>query len=438
MIASDGSYDHMGHGAWGLVVCTPGSVQCFSGKVLPGPGTNSSYRSEAYGLLAGLRWAYAAKISGRILHVLDNESVVKVYRNCAERGSSLACSQDVWDELIWYKERLGARYRVEWRRGHAEKRGGFFTLEDKANHLADGLASAGYDAAPDMRVQFLHGRRWHVRLGGLRPLDGTRSSARSFLGLEYLRAYRKAHGLSTFDVDLLQAVCGGKSGKSMWVRAESTKFMHAQLATVPRKKSWGVKIEGSAVCAACGGPGQETVEHLLRECRAARCVAARQNWFSKFQSGAYKTSSDIADFLFKRLRWQDDKCGLLYESLGDDDEGLAARFLTGFIPADFGVFLRSFAREHDGEVRAFLTMYRRTCSRLLWWPVWTAARESREIGPDEEDDTGYDSVDTLPDDDRSSDDGEDGVDGVRDEDKDEDHEEVLCSNGDRAALRIVH
>ena len=51
---------------------------------------------------------------------------------------------------------------------------------------------------------------------------------------------------------------------------------------------------------------------------------------------------------------------------------------------------------------------------------------------------GYCSVDTLPDDDTDSDDGKDGVDGVRDEDKDEDHEEFLCSNGDKAALRIVH
>ena len=37
-----------------------------------------------------------------------------------------------------------------------------------------------------------------------------------------------------------------------------------------------------------------------------------------------------------------------------------------------------------------------------------------------------------------SDDGEDGVDGVRDEDKDEDQEEVLCSNGDKAAPKVVH
>ena len=57
-IASDGSYDGAGRGAWGLVVCRQNGVVSFSGRVDSGCGTNSPYRSEAYGLLTGLRFTF--------------------------------------------------------------------------------------------------------------------------------------------------------------------------------------------------------------------------------------------------------------------------------------------------------------------------------------------------------------------------------------------
>ena len=91
-------------GVWGLVVCTIDNVKCLAGRVDPGVGTNSPYRSEAYGLLDGLRYAVATDLKGDIRQIIDNKAVVQVFQDCEERGPSLVCSQDVWDEIIWYKK----------------------------------------------------------------------------------------------------------------------------------------------------------------------------------------------------------------------------------------------------------------------------------------------------------------------------------------------
>ena len=82
---ASGIYDHVSVGAWGLVVCLRDSVELFSGCVDADVGKNSPYRSEAYGLLAGLRYAWEAGIQGDI-HVLDNSAVVTVFQDCESRG----------------------------------------------------------------------------------------------------------------------------------------------------------------------------------------------------------------------------------------------------------------------------------------------------------------------------------------------------------------
>jgi hypothetical protein len=218
----------MGSGAWGLVVCTVGSAKCFAGRVDPGVSTNSPYRIEAYGLLAGLRYAVAASLGGVIKHIIDNESVVHVFQDCKERGPSLVCYQGVWDEIIWYKKIIGSRYQAEWRRGHPENRGGIEHIEDRANHMADGLAAAWYGAAPDIRAFFRHDRRWHDRMGGLRHFDDIKSSIRLHIGTQCLRSYNEESmgGARQPTIGVLHALSSGKSSRSINTRAESTKFMH--------------------------------------------------------------------------------------------------------------------------------------------------------------------------------------------------------------------
>jgi hypothetical protein len=375
-VASDGSYSGVGRGAWGLVFCRDTGIELFSGRVDSGCGTNSPYRSEAYGLLAGLRHAYDARVAGPIVHILDNMAVVRVFQNCELRASSLVSSTDVWDEIIWYKKQLGPRYSVHWSRGHAELRGGFVTWADRANHLADGLASAGYDAATDIRRYFTHGRCWHVKMGGLRPFDDIRSSARLHIGTARFKKYRAAHSEDSreLDTDFLRAVCGGAPSRSVYDRAESTKFIHQQLATSVRLSQWD-SVPTSAVvnCRACGLES-ESIQHLLISCTATKCRTARRTFLDALYEFAALTSSDIGDFLKRRLTLSRDGC-LLF----DGDEMHAFGFVTCHFPSAFRDLLSEIARQDDDAVRKFLFWFRRRVKSKLWRPTWEAAKANSPI-----------------------------------------------------------
>ena len=379
LIASDGSYNHLDSGAWGLVLCTRDKVECFSGCANGGIGTNSSYRTEAYGILAGLRLVFVSGLAGDIKHILDNEAVSRVYQDCENRGSSLTCSQDVWDEIIWYKRAIGPRYKVFWRRGHAERRGPIVHIEDCANHLADGLAAAGYTSHVDIRHYFSHSRRWHVRMGGRRHFDDIRNSAKLHIGIRYARTYHAQHNdKRNFDVGLLRAFCVGKSTKSACGRAETTKFVHLQLATLTRLRAWGFPVNGVR-CRACHRE-LETIQHILVSCTAPKCVVIRQKWFASLMS--YRTSANISNSIHRRISLT--KSGRLLYVYGKYRSAYDAfGLVTGFIPSDFGVFLRRAACSNEDSVRKFLIFFRRLCSRGLWWPLWNAIQQAH---PDEDHD----------------------------------------------------
>ena len=47
--------------------------------IVGGIGTNSSYRTETYGLCAGLQNEYWSQTYGCIKHIIDNAAVVRVF-----------------------------------------------------------------------------------------------------------------------------------------------------------------------------------------------------------------------------------------------------------------------------------------------------------------------------------------------------------------------
>ena len=73
-------------------------VQCYAGRVDPGPGTYSPYRSEAYRLLVGSRVAWAFQITRNIQLTLDNQSIASVFQRGELSCFRLVSSQDRWDE----------------------------------------------------------------------------------------------------------------------------------------------------------------------------------------------------------------------------------------------------------------------------------------------------------------------------------------------------
>ena len=377
LFASDGAYNHIATGAWGLVTCCGDDVNLFSGRVDAGCGTNSPYRSEAYGLLAGLRYAHDAHVEGDIVHVLDNAAVVRVYQNC-ELRPQLVSSQDVWDEIIWYKSKLGPRYRVRWRRGHAEDRGALLDREDRANHLADGLAKAGYGATVDLRTSsFSHARRWHVRMDGLRPFDDIRSCARFHVGTRRLRRYYDKHQEDGRDlnVDILKAQCCGKSSKSSWCRSENAKFIHQQLATAHRLATWGVDGYTSPTCRACLD-GVETGMHLLISCRAAACRAARRRFFDGVREFASTASSQVGDFLMRSLTIDDNG-----QLLCHGDTTAAFGLVTGFWPAGLRMALWADGCDDDKAGHAFILWFYKHCSKKLWRPTFEVAKMAPTCSP---------------------------------------------------------
>ena len=213
-------------------------------------------------------------------------------------------------------------------------------MEEKANHVADGLADAGRDSLlPDIREYFSHGRRWHIRMGGIRCLDGVRSSARLYLSERSLNSYHKDRSTRldrrNLNFGALRAFCAGKSKRGVWNRAENTKFVLGQLATKSRKKGWGSGLN-DIECRACRHQHAETVGHLLVSCTAKKCAEVRRKFLFELKHLAYNTSADLGDFLFRKLTMISDG-RLLY----DHDADAAYGLVTGFFPFGFGAEIGS-------------------------------------------------------------------------------------------------
>ena len=90
----------------------------------------------------------------------------------------------------------------------------------------DSHPSVGYTSNFDFRHWFSHGRRWHIRMGGRRPFDDIRSSARLHIGIHHLRLYlskTKDPRQQQLNIEILKAQFSGKKSNSAWKRAENAK-----------------------------------------------------------------------------------------------------------------------------------------------------------------------------------------------------------------------
>ena len=69
---------------------------------------------------------------------------------------------------------------------------------------------------PDIRQYFGHGRRWYVRLGGLRHFESVRSSIGLYLGTRRLQTYCESSGD-------MRVLCEGDF--AYYVRGQSVRTM---------------------------------------------------------------------------------------------------------------------------------------------------------------------------------------------------------------------
>ena len=130
-------------------------------------------------------------------------------------------------------------------------------------------------------------------MGGLRQFDDIRSSARLHIGTRCLRNYyeKSPNDGRQPDIGVLVALNAGKSCRSTNTRAESSKFIHRQLATLMRLKRWRFLIE-NVQCRACSVDAETTI-HILVHCCEPKCVGFRKRWFSAVYSHARKSAAVI-------------------------------------------------------------------------------------------------------------------------------------------------
>ena len=137
-ICSDGSATHS-NASFGFVVSTIQGqrlVKC-SG---PAPGAYpNSFRSEAYGVLASMRWLYRMTETMQFLqtftidHYLDNESVIKRLKQMQAAkytvpNRCLKSEQDVIQEIIGTLPRLSMTVKFRWVKGHQDETTPFHLL----------------------------------------------------------------------------------------------------------------------------------------------------------------------------------------------------------------------------------------------------------------------------------------------------------------------
>jgi hypothetical protein len=219
VVSSDGS-EFAGVGGFGYVaVAADGRAQTACGVVQPGPGTVSSYRAEAYGLLAPMRELHANHKGDKVYHYLDNKSVVDMYNN---RQREPVAAADVWDEIRYWQGRWGQNYIVTWTKGHPEEYKldrRTWTYQDWGNHVSDGLADLGrLEGTGDMRTSFTHGRRWRIYIDDDRCFDKIEPTVRMMLARRHIDAYAEKHGAQLRDANHAPVEAAERPGLERAVR----------------------------------------------------------------------------------------------------------------------------------------------------------------------------------------------------------------------------
>lgn len=150
---SDGSVRNS-HGSFGFIISDIHGTRLLQGFG-PAPGNPpTSFRSEAYGVLATVRWLHRAYQLYKpanpppVTHYLDNQSVIRRINNSMKSSwqspnCRLLPEQDVIDEIIVSLRQLPFPVNLEWIQGHQDSRFPFSSLSLPAqmNCEADRAAS---------------------------------------------------------------------------------------------------------------------------------------------------------------------------------------------------------------------------------------------------------------------------------------------------------
>lgn len=131
LVCSDGSVTTTG-GYYGYVISTSRGHRLIRGKGMVPRSYHNSFRSEAYGVLAALRWLlqasryYRLSSSAPVTHYLDNQSVISRITKSSKKtwecpNDRLQPDQDIIDEIIHTLSHLSMTVNFEWVQGHQDQ-----------------------------------------------------------------------------------------------------------------------------------------------------------------------------------------------------------------------------------------------------------------------------------------------------------------------------
>jgi hypothetical protein len=151
---SDGSVVQ-GGGAFGFIIGTDQGQRLFQGSGMAPGAYSNSFRSEAYGVLATLRWYLHSYIHLQldgtlpIEHYLDNQSVIRRINRALDQtvpfpNHRLLPEQDVIDEIVATMRQIPTPIKITWVKGHQDSASDYASLDVPAqfNCDADRLAAS--------------------------------------------------------------------------------------------------------------------------------------------------------------------------------------------------------------------------------------------------------------------------------------------------------
>ena len=344
----------------------------------------SSYRAELFGLYAALVivWTIRHWLPRRTVRsVMDNLGAVLAHAKLDERLPTT--SQDVWDEIFWYEQRIRGYFRFElrWQRGHPErhKLPSQFTFFESLQHLSDGLADVGRrgHGGVDPSFRFQHGRRWFVCYDDRRVFGQTAAVLLHQLGLAQLRGYRDFAPTSALDAWIRRAFCG--TSKDVFSRAMSAKFVLGQLATQERAARWKYQVADRKCRLCCVDDTHENLRHLLLDCSFPKLCDIRRKYIASMVASRYLDSNDaFSTFLRDHFQLCHDSGSLrcLFGSGAADADvasELAFGFVRGFWPPHLVSAFQALAPAGVDSSEWFgllVHSFARSARSRLWRPVW--------------------------------------------------------------------
>ena len=330
-----------GESAWDLATLEKGT---WGGGVVDGPKEDhSTFRGEAFGLLATLVWLEGSEWQGRLEHRLDNEAVVNKYNAddalYTDYERCVYADPDVWAALFSLKARMGNRVKVLWQRSHPERRlaRAMWDRHDRGNDMSDSQADRAMETfkPSDRRLQLVapEEQGWGITWLGQMVVCDVRRIMMAALKVSHLRQHLIKN--RTWDPATVELVSAERwVGRMSQVRDQAAatlvnKMLFGWLASMSVMARRGSKEALLTRQCRLGCDAEETNWHVLAECKHNEVVRERRRCVAAVHQ--LVATMDVSDYAKKimGLSWALDAEGCVRDR--STEEGMQ-ELVSGWAP----------------------------------------------------------------------------------------------------------